>query len=84
MKRIIGLLLSTLLILLMASVSFASDIKFEEGSIISIEGPFDYDVEEHIMRDPSHLAYGRTAYYILQNTNGGAYEPISNRDYVER
>ena len=84
MKRLLGIVLSLLMIVSMASFSFANGIAWDAGESLGLEGPFDYEAEEHVMRDPENLAYGRTAYYILYNVDGNTVEPISDRDYTEK
>jgi hypothetical protein len=84
MKKLLGIVLSLLMILSLASFSFADSIDWETNEVLGLEGPFDYEEEERAMRDPKNLAYGRTAYYIIYNVSEDTIEPIFDRDYTEK
>lgn len=86
MKKIFAMLLAVIMVMLMASVSFAS---LDKNSVVALEGPFDYEAEDRQMRDPRYLEFGRTAYYLLymadENDSGAiVYKPVTDREYVEK
>ena len=86
MKKLIGIVMSILMIMSMASITFA---RVDAGEALALEGPFDYEAEDREMRDPRYLEFGRTAYYIIYNVGVNdsgetVYEPITNRDYMDK
>jgi len=74
MKKFFALVLAVAMIMSMAAVSFAANVK----------GPFDYDADTNKMRATAkQLQYGDTAYFLLSETGTNA-GPMTKYEQVEK